>query len=379
MPDVYRRIGVIGAGVMGRGIAQVFAQAGAEVVLVDQSKTALVDAMYSLQAILGRAVAKGRVSEEAAAATLARIHPVDDLAALAGHELVVEAIVEDLAVKARVLNEVARHAPLAVLATNTSSLQISGIAAALDVPNPLIGMYFFNPAPVMKLVEVIFLPTTPAAVRARVFETLQKAGKHPVICADTPGFIVNRCARPFYGEALAILEENTHSAAEIDAAMTRAGYRIGPFALIDLIGADVHLAATQGVAQGFDNHPRYHVFDALKDNVSAGRLGRKSGAGFVTPAVEVMAPADAEQIVERIEAMLVNEAVTLWNNADISHGDIDTALMLGLNFPRGPFAMAESIGIATVRERLAKLRELAPDAMKPRYDPAPGLDELEAR
>ncbi len=379
MAATYTRVGVIGAGVMGRGIAQVFAQAGARVALVDQSIAALEAAVSGIGETLDRAVSKDRISGQDAKETLARITPSQRLSSLAGQDLVIEAIVEDVTAKSEVLSEVAALAPLAVLASNTSSLRISDISSGISAENPVIGMHFFNPPQVMKLVEVIFLPTTPTQVRERVVATLQAAGKHPIVCADTPGFIVNRCARPFYGEAFAILEENTHSAAEIDAAMTAAGYRIGPFALIDLIGADVHLAATEGVATGFDNHPRYHVFDALRNAVNAGRLGRKSGSGFVTPSEVVAAPDEAAEIVQRIEVMLVNEAVTLWENSSLSRGDIDTAMMLGLNFPRGPFAMAVEIGAAQVRDTLARLHAAAPAALKSRYDPAPALDRLDAQ
>lgn len=377
MSDPYTRIGVIGAGVMGRGIAQVFAQSGAQVVLVDQSQTALEAAIAGISGTLDRAIAKGRMTAVEAQATLTRIAPSQDIAALAGQELVVEAIVEDLTVKAKVLTEVGAIAQLAVLASNTSSLQISDISTATAARNPVIGLHFFNPPSVMKLVEVIFLPETPGDVRRRAVETLQAAGKNPIVCADTPGFVVNRCARPFYGEASAILDEKQHSAAQIDAAMTAAGYRIGPFALIDLIGVDVHLAATEGVAAGFDNHPRYHVFQALRDAVSCGRLGRKSGRGFVTPPEDVEPTEDAADIVNRIEVMLANEAVTLWDKTDITEGQIDSAMMLGLNFPHGPFAIARRLGRANIRDTLARLRVAAPDALKTRYDAAPGLERLD--
>ena len=268
---------------------------------------------------------------------------------MAPADLVIEAVAERLEVKQalfRALEEVV--APDAVLATNTSSLSVAAVAAGLRHPGRVLGLHFFNPAPAMKLVELVAAPGTAEAALHLARQVTEAAGKTVIACPDRPGFVVNRCARPFYGEALALLEEG-RTAGEIDAAMTAAGYRIGPFGLIDLIGADVHLAATEGVWRGMAEHPRYRVFDALKAAVAAGRLGRKSGTGFVVPGESAAPPSDAATIVARIEATLVNEAGWLLAEGGVAAPDIDLALKLGLNFPRGPFEMLAATG----RDRIA--------------------------
>ena len=190
-------------------------------------------------------------------------------------------------------------------------------------------------------------------------------------CPDRPGFIVNRCARPFYGEALAMLDEG-RTASDIDAAMLAAGYRLGPFQLIDLIGADINLAATEGMSAALHHHPRYHAFLPLRRQVAAGRLGRKSGQGFLFPGDPGPAPRDAAAIALRIEATLVNEAAWLLAEGGISAEDVDTAMKLGLNFPRGPFQMLAVHGPARIRAKLAALE--AGTALHGRYTPAPLLE-----
>jgi 3-hydroxybutyryl-CoA dehydrogenase len=185
---------------------------------------------------------------------------------------------------------------------------------------------------------------------------------------------VNRCARPFYGEALALLEEG-RTAIEVDAAMQTAGYRIGPFALIDLIGADINLAATEGLSAAMDGHPRYHVFAALRAQVARGDLGRKTGRGFVYPSEAGAAPADAEAIVLRIEAELANEAAWLLSEGGTTAQGIDQAMMLGLNFPRGPLDALRRHGLARILDTLAMLEAQAPPHLRGRYLPAPALSE----
>ncbi|RDC71814.1 3-hydroxybutyryl-CoA dehydrogenase [Rhodovulum sp. 12E13] len=365
------RIGVVGAGAMGRGIAQVAAQAGCAVTLTDVSEPALEAARDAIGASLSRAVRKGKLPGEDAAAALGRIVTGTELACHAGAELVIEAAVERLDVKAAIFRELARAAPGAVRASNTSSLAIREIAGAAGTP--LIGLHFFNPAHAMKLVEVI-LPDGAEGLAPMLEQTLRAWGKTPVRAPDSPGFIVNRCARPFYGEALAMLEEGAKPAA-IDAAMVAAGYRMGPFALIDLVGADVNLAASESVARAMGGHPRYHVFDALRRQVVAGRLGRKSGEGFVTPDPGAAGPAPGA--AERIEAALVNEAASLLAEG-VAEDDIDTAMRLGLNFPRGPFEIARAAGPAAIVARLEALEAAAPAHLKGRYAPAAALRAMES-
>jgi 3-hydroxybutyryl-CoA dehydrogenase len=224
----------------------------------------------------------------------------------------------------------------------------------------------------MKLVELVAHPGTSSAALALARSLAEGAGKVVIGCADRPGFIVNRCARPYYGEALALLEEG-RPAAEVDAAMVAAGYRLGPFALIDLIGADINLAATEGLSAAMGGHPRYHVFDALKAQVARGDLGRKSGRGFVHPAEPAPPSADAAEIALRIEAALANEAAWLLSEGGVTAEGIDTAMKLGLNFPRGPFEARAHHGADRIRATLAALEAKAPPYLKTRYLPAPEL------
>lgn len=362
-------IAVIGLGTMGLGIAQVFAQAGHRVLAHDAHAPAHQAAPDRWRAALMARLAAGRMAEAEAEATLARLIPVAELADLAPAALMIEAIAEDLEAKRALFAVLAALAPGAVLASNTSSLRIARIAAGMADPARVIGLHFFNPAPAMRLVELI-APSGPAADLARGL--CEAAGKVVVAAPDSPGFIVNRCARPFYGEALALLAEG-RAAAEIDAAMQGAGYRLGPFALIDLIGADINLAATRGLAQAMGGHPRYHVFPALEAQVAAGALGRKAGRGFVTGQVASPPPPpdDADEIVARIEAALVNEALWLAHDSATPPEAIDPAVKLGLNFPRGPFEILAAAGRPAIAARLATLEAAAPPALKTRYLPPP--------
>lgn len=367
-------IGVAGLGTMGLGIAQVFAQAGFSVRATDVVAAARDSAGARLAGALDRRVAAGRMMAEAAAATRARLAVVPDLSGLSGCALVIEAVAEDLAVKRTLFAGVARIAPGAVLATNTSSLRVGAVAEGLARPDLLVGLHFFNPAPAMRLVELVAHPGSSAAALALARAVTEGAGKTVIACLDRPGFIVNRCARPFYGEALALLDEG-RGASDIDAAMLAAGYRIGPLSLIDLIGADVHLAATEGVAAAMGGHPRYRVFDVLRRQVAQGALGAKSGRGFLHPGNPGPAPDDAAAIALRIEAVLANEAASLAEEG-VAPEAIDTAMKLGLNLPRGPFEAAQAQGPDRIRAELARLRDRAATDLKPRYDLQPVLAAL---
>jgi 3-hydroxybutyryl-CoA dehydrogenase len=262
----------------------------------------------------------------------------------------------------------------AVLATNTSSLSVAAMARGRAHPGRVLGLHFFNPAPAMRLVELIAPPGCVARAVDLARRTVEATGKTVIASPDRPGFIVNRCARPFYGEALALLEEG-RTASEVDAAIQMAGYRIGPFALIDLIGADINLAATESLSAAMGGHPRYHVFDALRTQVARGNLGRKTGRGFVSPTEGGDTPADAEAIVLRIEAMLANEAAWLLSEGGTTAQGIDQALMLGLNFPRGPLDNLRRHGLARILSSLATLEAQAPPHLKGRYLPSPALSE----
>jgi 3-hydroxybutyryl-CoA dehydrogenase len=289
-------VAVIGAGTMGSGIARVAAAAGHPVLLFDAVPGAVDRAIAAMASRLERSVAKGRTAPEELAAIMARVTGCDHLEQLAPAGLVVEAIVEDLAVKQEVLGRLeAVLGAGAILATNTSSLSVTAIAAGLDDPGRVVGMHFFNPAPVMSLVEVVHGTATRPEVAATAAATAAAWGKTPVDCSSTPGFIVNRVARPFYGEALRLLGEGVADAATIDAVVTGAGgFRMGPFALMDLVGLDVNLAVSKSVYTQTFHDPRFAPNVIQQSLVDAGRLGRKTGRGFFSyDGGEVAAPVTA--------------------------------------------------------------------------------------
>lgn len=366
-------IGVVGLGTMGLGIAQVYAAAGFRVIATDAHIPARQSARDRMSDALAARVTAAKLTPEARDATLANLTIVDSVQDFAPCALVIEAIIERLEAKQSLFADLERVLDeTAILATNTSSIPVSQIASPARHPDRILALHFFNPPTAMKLVELAPHAGTSATAITRARALTEAAGKTVIQCPDRPGFIVNRCARPFYGEALALLEEG-HSPAEIDAAMLASGYRLGPFALIDLIGADINLAATQGLSAAMQNHPRYHVFNALTDQVASGNLGRKSGQGFVFPAKITPQPNPA--IAQRIEATLINEAAWLLEEGGSSTQGIDTAMQLGLNFPRGPFECLSTYGKPVVLATLRALADNAPEALKPRYAPAPYLIE----
>lgn len=334
-------IGVIGSGAMGSGIAQVAAMAGHPVVLYDNNPAALDKARSALKSGFAKLEEKGKI--ENAAALLDRFSFASELTAFAPCSLVIEAIVEKLEVKKSVfasLGDVVGED--CVLATNTSSLSVTSIAAACRRPERMIGLHFFNPAPLMALVEVIPAVQTDPALVSPAKELMQQWGKIPVLAKDTPGFIVNRVARPFYGEALRIYEEGIADMATIDAAMITVGkFRMGPFALMDYIGHDVNYVVTETVFQSFFYDPRYKPSFSQKRLLEAGWLGRKTGRGFYDYAqgVEMPQPQEDSQlakfIFERVLAMLINEAVEALHLNIASASDLELAMTKGVNYPKG--------------------------------------------
>lgn len=366
-------IGIVGLGTMGLGIAQVFAQAGFATIATDAHAPARDSARMRMEQALTARVTAGKLTPQARDATLANLHIVETLSDFAPCDLVIEAIIERADAKQALFADLEAILPAqAILATNTSSIPVASIAATAQHPDRVLALHFFNPPTAMKLVE--FAPhagTAPQAI-ARARALTETAGKTVIQCPDRPGFIVNRCARPYYGEALALLEEG-HPATEIDAAMMAAGYRLGPFALIDLIGADINLAATEGLARAMQDHPRYHVFASLKAQVASGHLGRKTGQGFLHPNTTEARANPA--IAQRIEATLINEAAWLLAEGGTTPDGIDTAMKLGLNFPRGPFEALAHYGKPAIRATLAALAAAAPAPLQPRYAPAPFLTE----
>jgi 3-hydroxybutyryl-CoA dehydrogenase len=379
-------IGVVGAGAMGAGIAQVAAAHGHAVLLADAAPAALARARDGHAEAMAREVAKGRRAEADAQAVLGRITYVAgaDVAALAPFAacgVVVEAIVERLEAKQalfRALEGIV--APDALVASNTSSLSIAALAGSCTHRERVVGVHFFNPAPVMPLVEVIPAITTAPAVTAAARALAASWGKVTVQAADTPGFLVNRVARPFYGEALRLLEDGVADAATIDWAMrTVGGFRMGPFALMDFIGLDVNFAVTRSVYDGTFGDPRYRPSLAQQRLVEAGWLGRKSGRGFFDHAPGVEAPAPVEDaalgqaLVDRVLAMLVNEAVEAVHLRLASVEDVELAMTTGVNYPRGLLAWGDDLGGATV---LARLEALQAETGDPRYRPSVRLRQL---
>jgi len=290
-------IGVIGAGTMGAGIAQVAANAGHPVRLLDLRAGAAAEAVARIGAALAGQVAKGRLAEAERTALLARIVPVTTSVELDGAVLVIEAIAEDLEAKQALLRELEqRVAPDAILASNTSSLSITALANGMRHPARLVGMHFFNPVPAMKLVEVVSGAETAAGVAAAVFETARRWGKTPVHAKSTPGFIVNRIARPYYAEALALLQEHAATPAEIDLLARGAGFRMGPCELMDLIGHDINYAVTLSVFDANYGDRRYVPSLVQKALVDGGRLGRKTGKGFYDGVADHAPPAPRETV-----------------------------------------------------------------------------------
>ncbi|MCW5898078.1 MAG: 3-hydroxybutyryl-CoA dehydrogenase [Flavobacteriales bacterium] len=374
------KVAVIGAGTMGSGIAQVAAQAGHKVVLFDTRREAVDKALAGLRKTLDKLVEKGKFTAEQADGIHSRITPASDLKDLAGRGLVIEAIVEDLGIKQKLFAELEGiMATDAILATNTSSLSVTAIAGGLKHPERMVGLHFFNPAPLLPLVEVVPGLASDDALASRSATLMTAWGKVPVICKDTPGFIVNRVARPFYGEAIRIYEEGIADMPTIDAAMKSVGFRMGPFELMDLIGNDINFTVTKTVWEAFFFDPRYKPSFTQQRQVESGRLGRKSGRGYYsyadgsTPAFPNVAPSEAAPIVERILAMLINEAADalFWQVA--SAKDIDLAMTKGVNYPKGLLAWADEQGAA---HWLNVLESLQAKYGEDRYRPSPLFQRL---
>jgi 3-hydroxybutyryl-CoA dehydrogenase len=288
-------IGVIGAGTMGSGIAQVAAVAGHHVKIFDTQTGAMARAIESIKAALRRGVARGTVSEQEALAAVNRVVPVMGLEELADSGLVIEAIAENLELKQDVFQDVEKIvAPDCILATNTSSLSITELATALDRPERFVGMHFFNPAPLMELTEIVSGLATDPQIIATVAATAKAWNKTPVHARSTPGFIVNRVARPFYVEALRLLSERAADPATIDELVRESGgFRMGPFELMDLVGNDINFAVTQSVFRASFFDPRFTPSLIQQEMVQAGFLGRKSGRGFYRYAPGVNQPLPA--------------------------------------------------------------------------------------
>jgi 3-hydroxybutyryl-CoA dehydrogenase len=407
-------VGVVGAGTMGAGIAEAAARAGCPVRLHDPFPEAIARGLERIEKSLRRSAERGSISDDDAKAALARVEAAEKLEALTGCDVVIEAAPEDRAIKEDLFRRLDAACPApAVLATNTSSLSVTAIGATVADPGRVVGMHFFNPAPVMRLVEVVAGAQSRSEAVQTAEELAQRMGKTPVRASDTPGFIVNRVARPFYGEALRMLGEGIAGVEAIDATMRELGYRMGPFELIDLIGVDVNLAVTRSVWEATFYEPRYRPHSIQARLAEAGMHGRKTGRGFYgydadgkklgpSEGVEPVRPPEAAPgialpggieaaativagrlglpesalddgraaIAARMLAMLVNEAVFAVDDGVASPEGVDTALRLGANHPKGPFQWMSELGPGLA---FALMDGLWDWYREERYRPAPGL------
>lgn len=376
--DSKTNIGVVGAGTMGTGIAQIAATYGHNVYLYDAYPEQLNKSEEGLIKILNRQVEKESMSQDEVDGILSRIHFVDHLNDFKNCGIVFEAIIEDLTAKQNQFERLEAIVPKScILVTNTSSLSIASISSALKQPERFLGLHFFNPAPLMKLVEIIpGISTDQASVQA-ARSMIDSWDKITVLANDTPGFIVNRVARPFYGEALRLYEEGVADAATIDWAMKEiGGFKMGPFELMDLIGHDVNYKVTESVFKEFYYDPRFKPSFAQKRLIEAGRLGRKTGIGFYEYGDRADNPAPVkdkelgEKILSRILGMLINEAcdAVFMNVATIE--DVDLAMENGVNYPKGLLKWADDIGPSTVLDWMSALQV---EYREDRYRPNPLL------
>ena len=368
------KIGVIGAGTMGSGIAQVFAANGHETLLFDADPQMVSKAKKGHNETMSKLVEKGKISKEIADKTLANLRYIASPGEFSECGLVIEAIIENLDIKQKLFNDIEKIVDEdCILGTNTSSLSVTSIASVCNKPERVIGIHFFNPAPLMPLVEIVKGITTESATEKKTKEIIDALGKSSVLAKDTPGFIVNRIARPYYGEAIRIYEEGIADFATIDAAMKDHGFKMGPFELMDLIGNDINYTVTETVWSQLFFDARYKPSLTQKRLFEAKRFGRKSGQGYYSylPGSEMPVPLKdnvlSEKIFMRILCMLINEAADALYFGIASREDIDLAMTKGVNYPKGLLKWCDEIGGDKI---LAELTELKVEYSEERYRPS---------
>jgi len=389
------RVGVIGAGTMGRGIAQIAALGGYETVLYDVAPELAEEGAAAMRAALEKGAHRRRWSVDDAMSAAARVETASELEGLGGCDLLVEAAPEKLELKRDLFTGLGETlGPEPVLATNTSSLRVSEIADGVPQPERVIGMHFFNPPALMKLVEIVAAERSSEEALAAATEVAERMGRTPIRAKDSPGFVANRLARPFSLESLRMLGDGNADAATIDRIVRLGGgFRMGPFELLDLIGLDVNLEIARSFfAQGGEVE-RWRPSPIQEKLVAEGRLGRKSGRGYhgygkgserePDPDLSIDAPTldpeqlakidpVAEQVLTRLFAQIANEAAFALEEEIASPADMETAMRLGFNWPLGPIGFAQLIGPARAAEVLERLQAEKGDA----YAPAPELSRI---
>ena len=360
-------VGIVGAGTMGAGIAQVCLQAGHDVLLNDVDHAAIERGRGRVADGLQRLVDKGNLPADGRDRMLAALQDSHTLEHVAEEsDVVIEAAHEDHGLKETIFRALGASARAgALLATNTSALSITDIGDASGRPDQVVGLHFFNPAPLMPLVEVVAGDRSSRAAVRRAVDFANGLGKRPVVCRDSPGFIVNRVNRPFTLEALRMLEAGEAGVEQVDQALKAVGYPMGPFEFMDLVGIDVNLAAATAVWRGFDEAARFEPSSIQREMADSGRLGRKAGEGFYRyedgrPAGNALPPTGKgtlsdDDIVRRIELAIINEAYLAAGESVADPRDIDQAMKLGSNHPYGPFERAGQLGLRAVVEGLREL------------------------
>lgn len=376
-----KNVGIIGAGTMGIGIAQVAATNGCKVWIYDANAKQVETATVGLEKTLTKLVGKQKISAEKMTEILNNISIATELKDFKDCELIIEAIIENKEIKTKVFTELEQHvSENCVIGSNTSSISITSLGAELQKPERFIGIHFFNPAPLMPLVEVIPSLLTDTSLPGKIYNLMKEWGKTPVIAKDIPGFIVNRIARPYYGEALRIVEENIATVEQVDDAMKTLGnFKMGPFELMDLIGVDVNFSVTKTVYNEYFYDPKYKP-SLLQQRMSEAKLhGRKTGKGFYNYSEGAQNPVPQkdevlyDDIFHRILSMLINEAVEAKRLGIATDEDLELAMQKGVNYPKGLLQWGKEIGYDLVSEVLENLYD---EYQEDRYRQSPLLRKL---